>query len=137
MRGAYHKGEFVLDNKTTMVTMVLRSSIFCAHADHTSCCSIEAEQRRWQAAMVSLLSAAVSPMQNRPSLAVNPCNVCLIEADGTTAKRLRDREISRLQSRSAFHKRSCLCSPEGQSRNRTVTSTHLAALLLVPSLATQ
>jgi len=39
---------------------------------------IEAEQRRWQAAMASLLSAAVSPIQKWPRLAVNPCDVCLL-----------------------------------------------------------
>src|SRR5215472_125184 len=63
---------------------------------------------------------------------------CLpIEADGKTAKRLRDREISRLQSQSSFQKRTCLRSREGQSRKQTMKITYvLAALLLVPSLPT-
>src|SRR5215471_16167089 len=49
---------------------------------------------------------------------------CLpIEADGKTAKRLRDREISRLQSQSSFQKRTCLRSREGQSRKQTMKIT--------------
>jgi len=51
-----------------------------------------------------------------PGLAVNPCDVCLIETDGKTTKRLRDREISRPQSRSSFQKRTCLRWREAQSR---------------------
>src|SRR4029077_16494165 len=72
-----------------------------------------------------------SPVQKWPGLAVNPCDVCLIETDGKTAKRLRDQEISRLQSRSFFQKRTCLRWREAQSRKQTMKITYLLAALLL------
>jgi hypothetical protein len=65
---------------------------------------------------------------------VNPCDVCLIETDAKTAKRLRDREISSLQCRSCFQKRTCLVR---ETLNQEKITYVLAALLLVPSVAAQ
>jgi hypothetical protein len=62
--------------------------------------------------MASVLSAAVDT--EVASVAVAPCDVCLVEPEGKSAKRLRDPEISRLQSQSSFHKRTCLLSQEAQ-----------------------
>jgi hypothetical protein len=84
------------------------------------------------------LSNHGSPIQKWSGFAMNPYDVCLIETDGKTTKRLRDREISRPQSRSSFQKQTCLRWREAQSRKRTMKIAYLlAALLLVPSFATQ
>jgi hypothetical protein len=70
---------------------------------------------RYQGCATALVGCSgITAIRRRPadtevaSLAVNPCDVCLIETDAKTAKRLRDREISRLQSQSCFQKRTCL-----------------------------
>src|SRR5258708_3632281 len=43
----------------------------------------------------------------RSGLAMNTCDICLLATDCKTAEHLRDREISRLQSRSSFQRRTC------------------------------